>query len=90
MGPTVSDCRSANKWEWQQPVRTASIPDKLCTYFTASSCATQVWQPDPAKPALKLLWSPFGILTCLFYLAATVYYFYVRFRFTMALGVTSW
>jgi hypothetical protein len=50
----------------------------------------QVWEPEADKPALQLLWSPFGILTCLFYLAATVYYFYVRFRYTMALGITSW
>jgi hypothetical protein len=50
----------------------------------------QVWEPEAGKPALQLQWSPFGILTCLFYLAATVYYFYVRFTYTMALGITSW
>lgn len=50
----------------------------------------QVWQPDESTPALKLVWSPVGIITALFYLAATVYYFYVRVRFTMALGSTSW
>jgi hypothetical protein len=60
----------------------------------ASPCCvcffSQVWQPDPDKPALKIVWNPFGTLLCLFYLAATVYYFYVRFAFTMALGKTSW
>lgn len=50
----------------------------------------QVWEPDSSKPALKVVWNPFGTLLCLFYLAATVYYFYVRFTFTMALGRTSW
>lgn len=50
----------------------------------------QVWEPDGGTPALKVVWNPFGTLLCLFYLAATVYYFYVRFTFTMALGRTSW
>lgn len=50
----------------------------------------QVWQPDASKPALQLAWSPAGVLTCLAYLAAVVYYSYVRVTFTMALGSTSW
>lgn len=61
-----------------------------CVANTTSHFALQVWQPDPDKPALKIVWNPFGTLLCLFYLAATVYYFYVRFAFTMALGKTSW
>jgi hypothetical protein len=50
----------------------------------------QVWEPEAGKPALKLTWNFFGVLTCVFYWAATVYYFYVRFAFTMDLGITAW
>lgn len=53
-------------------------------------CCLQVWAPDKKAPALELTWSPFGIFTCLLYVGATVYYFFVRFTFTMALGRTSW
>jgi hypothetical protein len=49
-----------------------------------------VWEPEADKPAVKLSWNFFGVITCLFYWAATVYYFYVRFAFTMDLGSTAW
>jgi hypothetical protein len=52
------------------------------------SLTPQEWQP-PA-PALKLVWSPLGVVIALFYVAATTYYFYVRAAFTLALGSTRW
>jgi hypothetical protein len=37
-----------------------------------------------------LVWKPLGVLTGLAYLAVTVFYFYVRLAFTLAMGPTSW
>jgi hypothetical protein len=51
---------------------------------------SQVWLPPPGYEPLKLVWKPLGLLTGLFYLAVTIYYFYVRLAFTLAMGTTSW
>lgn len=50
----------------------------------------QVWLPPAGYQPLKIVWCPLGVLTCLLYLAAAVYYFYVRITFTLSMGPTAW
>jgi hypothetical protein len=66
-----------------------------CVHFDNPLChwpdiAFQVWMPPQGYEPLRLVWKPLGVLTGLFYLAVTIYYFYVRLAFTLAMGTTSW
>jgi hypothetical protein len=55
--------------------------------------ALQVWQPPHKSGApvpLVTVWSPAGLLLFLAYLAAMVYYFVVRIRYSLDLGWYTW
>ncbi len=45
--------------------------------------------PDGFEP-LPLRWSSAGVVTAAAYMAAVVYYVYVRIAFTLSMGSTSW
>ncbi len=50
----------------------------------------QVWTPPEGFQPLPVRWSLAGTLTAAAYLAAIVYYVYVRVVYTLAMGSTSW